>query len=84
MNATDPAGKSAKAKRRGKHQVFLIAIKRHREQTHIYAVLSPSPADALATVKGLAVEATRTEVAGKLTKRLARSLKLKPGEPRLI
>ena len=76
--------KSADKKRRHTHHAYLIAVKQRREATRVYALLSPSAEDALAVVQSMAAEGTTVELAGKLTKRMARSLKLQPGELHLV
>ena len=63
---------------------FLIAVKQRREATRVYAVLARLPGDALALIQGMAAESTTVEMAGTLSHRMARSLKLKVGELRLV
>lgn len=71
-------------KKRSKDQVFLVAVKRRREALRVYAVLTPLEAQALDIVRAAShVEAT-VEPVGRLSKKLARPLKLVAGEPRLI
>ncbi|GJE56939.1 hypothetical protein [Methylobacterium thuringiense] len=63
---------------------YLIAVKQKREPTRLYALLAASPAEALEIVTAQASEGVAVEVAGKLSKRMARPYKLKAGDLILI
>jgi len=67
-----------------KAQVFLVAVKRRREALRVYAVLTSSEAVALAIVESRGCEDATVEPVGRLSKKLARPLRLLTGEPRLI
>ena len=69
---------------RARTPVFLIAVKDRRGAPRIYAVRGATPAVALALIREAALDETIVELAGKLSGRLARSLKLEPGEYRFI
>ena len=66
-----------------KQRAFLIAVKQKREATRIYAVLACSPADAVTLVQDMATQGT-VEMVGALSHRIARPLKLRADELRLI
>jgi ribosomal protein S3 len=59
-------------------------VKQRREPTRVYAVLAPSPETALEAVQTLTADGMEVEITGMLSKHMARSLKLKPGELKLI
>lgn len=67
-----------------KAHAFLVGVKRRREALRVYAVLTPSEAVALAIVEAASGEDVTVEPVGRLSKKLARPLKLLTGEPRLI
>lgn len=67
-----------------KHHVFLIAVKERHVAPRIYAVCAATPDSALAVIREAAVEDATVELTGKLSGRLARAPKLKPGEYRFI
>lgn len=69
---------------RAKPHVFLVAVKRRREALRVYAVQSPSEAVALAIVEAASAEDASVEPVGRLSKKLARPLKLLTGEPHPI
>jgi ribosomal protein S3 len=63
---------------------YLVAVKQKREPTRVYALMARSPAEALQIVSVQASEGVAVEVAGKLSKRMARPYKLKLGDLTLI
>lgn len=63
---------------------YLIAVKQRREATRLYALMAASPVEALEIVTAQAGEGVAVEIAGKLSKRMARPYNLKPGELILI
>ncbi len=67
-----------------KAHVFLVAVKRRREGLRVYAVLTASEAVALAIVEAASGEDVTVEPVGRLSKKLARPLKLLTGEPQPI
>lgn len=80
-----PPDPASDAKRKpAKSQVFLVAVKRRREPLRVYAVLATSQEVALAIVAASSAEGAVVEAAGRLSKKLARPLKLKPEVPHPI
>ncbi|MCE4226667.1 hypothetical protein HCU64_23270 [Methylobacterium sp. C25] len=65
-------------------QAFLVAVKQRREQVRVYAVLASDADAAVELVTESAADDVEVEIAGQLSKRMARSLKLQPGEIRFI
>ncbi|GJE57391.1 hypothetical protein EKPJFOCH_3905 [Methylobacterium thuringiense] len=63
---------------------YLVAVKQKREPTRLYALVATSPAEALEIVTAQGSEDVVVEIAGKLSKRMARPYKLKPGDLILI
>ncbi|WP_147082601.1 hypothetical protein [Methylobacterium haplocladii] len=55
-------------------------MKQKREPTRLYALMAASPAEALEIVSAQAADDVAVEVAGKLSKRMAKPYKLKPGD----
>ncbi len=82
------AGQTASAEvgggKKGKRTAYLVAVRRKREATRVYAEVATSAESALAQVDGLTVDGMQTEVVGALSRDLTRSLGLKPGEMRLV
>ncbi|KQT79822.1 hypothetical protein ASG51_04100 [Methylobacterium sp. Leaf465] len=70
--------------KRAKSQVFLVAVKQRREALRVYAVLTSAQDEALAIVAAASAEGAAVEAAGRLSKKLARPLKLKPEVPHPI
>jgi hypothetical protein len=77
-SAPDNKGKRAKS------HVFLVAVKQRREALRVYAVLTLTQDEALAIVASASAEGAAVEAAGRLSKKLARPLKLKPEVPHPI
>ncbi|KQP33720.1 hypothetical protein ASF49_07560 [Methylobacterium sp. Leaf104] len=71
-------------RKRAKGHVFLVAVKQRREDLRVYAVQASSQDDALAIVAAASAEGAAVEAAGRLSKKLARPLKLQPEVPRPI
>ncbi|MGU3359555.1 hypothetical protein ACLBWX_04395 [Methylobacterium sp. M6A4_1b] len=71
-------------RKRAKSHVFLIAVKQRREGLRVYAVRASSQDDALAIVAASSSEGAAVEAAGRLSKKLARPLKLQPEVPRPV
>ena len=61
-----------------------VAVKQRREDLRVYAVQAPSQDDALAIVAASSAEGAAVEAAGRLSKKLARPLKLQPEVPRPV
>jgi hypothetical protein len=70
--------------KRPKSHVYLVAVKQRREALRVYAVLTPTQDEALAIVAAESGEDAAVEAAGRLSKKLARPLKLKPEVPHPI
>jgi hypothetical protein len=70
--------------KKGKRTVYMVAVRRKREATSVYAVVATSAEAALAQVDVLTVDGMETEVVGAFSRDLARSLGLKPDEMRLV
>lgn len=70
--------------KRAKSHVFLVAVKQRREALRVYAVLTSAQDAALAIVAAENAEGAAVEAAGRLSKKLARPLKLKPEVPHPI
>lgn len=70
--------------KKGKRTAYLVAVRRKREATRVYAVVATSAEAALAQVDVLTVDGMETGVVGALSRDLTRSLGLKPGEMRLV
>ena len=83
---TPPKADKAKAEKapRLKRRAFLVAVKQKREATRVYAVLVRSADEAISLLQAHAAEGGTFELAGTLSGRMARSLKLKPNELRLV
>ncbi|MCJ2036713.1 hypothetical protein [Methylobacterium sp. J-068] len=79
-----PAKSPPTAHRAAKQQVFLVAAQRRREALRVYAVLTSSEAVALAIVEAASAEDVTVEPVGRLSKKLARPLRLLIGEPHPI
>jgi len=71
-------------RKRVKSHVFLVAVKQRREALRVFAVLSSSQEEALAIVNASSAEGAAVEAAGRLSKKLARPLKLLPEVPHPI
>lgn len=79
-----PRTDKSRSRRSGKSQVFLVAVKQRREPLRVYAVRAASQDEALGIVAAANPEGAAIEAAGRLSKKLARPLKLKPEVPHPI
>lgn len=75
-------GKSSKKK--GKRTAHLIAVHQKREAVRVYAVLATMAEAALSQVRAMATDDMEVEIAGALSRDMARQLGLKVGEMRLV
>ncbi|MCJ2089008.1 hypothetical protein MKK88_23925 [Methylobacterium sp. E-005] len=73
---------------RRRYTAFLVAVtpERGRKAARpvVYAVMKPSAEEALDAVRGLAEPRDAVALVGGLSTRIAKTLKLKPDEPRAV
>lgn len=63
---------------------YLVAVEQKREPVRLYALLAGSEAEALEIVTAKAIGGTHVEVAGRLSRRIAKGYRLKPGDLILV
>ncbi len=69
---------------RPKQKAFLLAVKRKHHRMRVYAVIAFSVDEALGLLQEKAKKGSTVTWAGGLSSRVAQSLKLKPGDLRVI
>ena len=71
-------------KQRDRHTAYLVAVHQRREATRVYAVVALAQTEALSVVNSMKPERAQAEVVGALSRNIARSLDLKPGDVCLV
>ncbi len=73
---------------RRRYTTFLVSVTTERADPAsgavVYAVMKPGAEEALAAVRALAGPTDSLAVVGRLSTRIAKALKLKPDEPRVV
>ncbi|KAB1073553.1 hypothetical protein [Methylobacterium soli] len=67
-----------------RYKAFLITVVQRREAHRTYAVVKPSAEEALAVVRGLSADGTKTYLVGGLSRDMVRRLGLKRDDMQMI